>query len=188
MKTKLDFMVIAVGLVAVAALGAGWLVRYVRVHGAASGTSTRLVAGHASMSLAPALTSTNGKPPDIKILHAVWGLRGRTADVTARVAELMRTRGGVHADSQDVGVDPWPHKKKWMTIEYTAQGKYAVLKLHAGRVAGRVQLMNNAGMDVSGTPLSPAAVASTNIVVDDDGDAPSIAVQTVTTAPAGNLR
>ena len=89
----------------------------------------------------------------------------------------MRDRGWFHADHNDLGVDPLPYKRKWMTIEYTAQGKYAVLKVREKSTVGPVRMMEAAGMDVSGNPLRSAASASsataTAIVVDDD-DAPAV--------------
>ena len=182
MKNKLDVMALATGLTAVAVLAAAWLVSAVRAHARTAETPGHVVAMHISSGPPPAATSTAGKPPEIKIIHAVYGYRDHTANVTQRVSDLMHSRGWFHADVQDMGVDPLPRRTKWMTISYTAQGKYAVLKVRGKSTVGPVRLMNNAGMDASGAPLSPAAAASASVVV-DDGEAPSVEVQTVAGSP-----
>jgi hypothetical protein len=56
--------------------------------------------------------------PAIRIIRAVYGARGRYADVTNLVRQLARDPHPFKVSNETFGVDPDPGHRKWLKIDY----------------------------------------------------------------------
>jgi hypothetical protein len=82
---------------------------------------------------------------DLAIQSAEFGMGGETADVTARLVELLHTQPeGFTVNAQNLGADPLPGKKKRLTIHYDYQGVACVLTIQAGKRMDAQSLVKNA--------------------------------------------
>ena len=83
--------------------------------------------------------------PDIVVYSARFGAGEKAIDVTARVAELLRSHPeGFLADGKTLGGDPLPRKRKRLTLRYSYGGTNCTLSFRSRGRVSRQALVNNA--------------------------------------------
>lgn len=61
--------------------------------------------------------------PVVKVIKVIYGERGIDADVTAKVREYIEVkRQGFTSNPREMGADPSPGMKKWLTVIFTKDG------------------------------------------------------------------
>lgn len=82
--------------------------------------------------------------PDITVMSAKFGAGKNEADVTMRVAELLRDQPeGFVVNAQSLGVDPLPGKKKRLVVKYDFQGDFRTLIIPSGKRLSRQRLVHD---------------------------------------------
>lgn len=82
---------------------------------------------------------------DFVLVSAEFGTGKRVADVTARVGELLRSKpDGFATDVKTLGADPFPGKKKRLTIHYRYQGVEYTFINPVGKPVSQQTLVDNA--------------------------------------------
>jgi hypothetical protein len=90
---------------------------------------------------------------DITIVSATWGSTGHTADVKARVEELIKPPGNpVKVNPGTLKSGPGPNVLRHLIIVYTYNGMPFTVTLRGGSTLSRQLLVDNA------TGVAPAAV------------------------------
>lgn len=94
----------------------------------------------------PSETNTNSPvSPAITVRSAEFGAGKNVSDVTARVAELLRTQpDGFMVNADTLGADPLPGKKKRLVVKYDYKGASHVLTIPGGKHLDQQTLVNNA--------------------------------------------
>jgi hypothetical protein len=91
----------------------------------------------------PVKTSTTNST--VTVQSAEFGMGKNVADVTARVAELMRDQPkGFVVNAQNLGQDPLPGKKKRLVIHYVCDGFTNVFTIPAGYSISQYGLVDHA--------------------------------------------
>ncbi|MEI6074444.1 MAG: hypothetical protein WCS94_02645 [Verrucomicrobiota bacterium] len=79
-------------------------------------------------------TAPNAEGSGLLIQNAEFGTGGNMADVTDQVSELLRTKAaGFTINSETLGVDPKPGKKKHLTVRYSYKDVSSQMTVAAGK-------------------------------------------------------
>ncbi len=113
---------------------------------------------------APALRSesdTGAPAGTLEIKHAVYGEEGgRSADVTAKIAELRQSgQKSIVASNGQLGVDPAPGSVKQLLVDYTLNGVAGTTTV--GEDASMLFPVNAAGQSLAPRPLHKTSLDQT---------------------------
>jgi len=93
----------------------------------------------------PAVISSDSPKEEIVVTSALFGSGTKVADVTKRVAELLRSEpGGFAARGDWLRADPLPYKSKALVIVYNYKGRHCLFLVSGGAKISYELLVENA--------------------------------------------
>ena len=105
---------------------------------------------------------------EVTVVSAVFGAGKRTADVTARMTELVHPRSGkVVVDAKTLGADPAPGTGKELVVTYTYHGATCTLTIKAGGAFTYQTFVTNAASSAAAAAAAPAAVEAQILSADE---------------------
>jgi hypothetical protein len=94
---------------------------------------------------APAAISSDSPKEEIVVTSALFGSGTKVADVTKRVAELLRSESAGFAARGDwLRADPLPYKSKALVIVYIYKGRHCLFLVSGGGKVSYDLLVENA--------------------------------------------
>jgi hypothetical protein len=100
-------------------------------------------ATHSHVPPAPPSGSADLQIRGLVIRSARWGNAERSADVTARVAQLLRTQRGFVANAEWLLKDPRPYHAKALAIQYEQAGRPHLFVVPGGERVTYEMLVEN---------------------------------------------